>query len=367
VSTFTSPVTITTATDLGVAFNYGYAYKVAPIAIATTGAMIYGPYSNSVTLTTPAQGPTSVAAVSGDQVVQLRWNYQGTNANYTYAVQRKLGTAPVSAYQTIASSLTGLDYTDNGLLDKTMYNYQIIAVPTANPTMVGVSQPINALPAKPPVVDSAALTEIQTQNGDVISWEAANNNPGDFTPATMYPLGGYRIYSSTDGGGTYKFLANVGTTVTSYTDPVSVINGISYTYTVYAFDAPPNVNTSDPNMVHQTPYGTVTRTGLSASTALDRNSIRPYGTPSQQVVDIRFVVTTAGNVQIKVYSLSGTFIKQLVNQQFQVGVWGGLGDPFPLQWDGRNTNGDYVASGVYLITTEMAGGFQQIDKIAVIK
>jgi hypothetical protein len=358
------PLTATTFTDSSVFFNYGYIYSVVPIGFTSSGATIYGPYSNSVTLTAPPQAPTSVVAVSGDQVVQLRWNYLGSAVTtYNYSIQRKLGTAPVTAYQTIASGLAGLDYTDTGLLDKTLYNYEVLV---SSAGLTGVSQPVNALPAKPPVVDNPNLTLNQTQNGNVISWTAANSNPGDYVPATMYPLGGYSIYRSSDGGGSYQLLASQGVGLLSYTDQVSIINGAAYTYVVYAYDAPPNVNTSNSSMVHETTYNTVTATGLSASTALDRNSLRPFGSSNEQVVDIRFVVTSAGNVQIKVYSLSGTFIKQLVNQNFGIGVYGGVGDPNPVQWDGRNANGNLVASGVYLITTEM-NGLQQIDKIAVIK
>jgi hypothetical protein len=359
------PLTTTTYTDTAVNFNYGYIYSVVPVGFTSAGATIYGPYSNSVTLTTPPQAPASVVAVSGDQTVQLRWNYAGSAAAsiYAYSIQRKLGTAPVVAYQTIASGLTGLDYTDSGLLDKTFYNYEIL-VSSAGST--GISQPVTALPAKPPVVDNPVLTKNQTQSGNTISWTAANSNPGDFTPATMYPLGGYSVYRSSDGGGTYQLVSIFGPGVTSCLDPVSILNGTSYTYTVYAFDAPPNVNTNDSNMIHQSPYSTILAPSLSASTALDRNSLRPFGAPNEQVVDIRFVVTNPGNVQIKVYSLSGTFIKQLVNQYFGIGIFGGPGDPFPIKWDGTNTNGNLVASGVYLITTEM-NGLQEIDKIAVIK
>ncbi len=367
----TAPLTIanlntTSCNDSGVTLNQGYVYSVVPIGgvTATSGPTIFGPYSNSVTLTTPPQAPTSVVAVSGDQLVQLRWNFQGSAAvsAYAYSVQRKLGTAPVTAYQTIASGLTGLDFTDTGLLDKTLYNYEVVV---ASGGLTGISQPVNALPAKPPVVDSAALTLTQTQSGNTISWQPANSQPGDFNSAIMYPLGGYHIYRSSDGGGTYQLLDAQGDTLTSYTDDVSIINGSNYTYLVHAYDAPPNVNTSDPNMVHETTYNSIAAPSVNASTALDRNSLRPFGASNEQVVHIRFVVTSAGNVQIKVYSLSGTFIKQLVNQQFGVGVYG-VGGNFPLEWDGRNAAGNLVASGVYLITTEM-NGLQEIDKIAVIK
>src|SRR5207253_11024530 len=99
-------------------------------------------------------------------------------------------------------------------------------------------------------------------------------------------------------------------------------------------------------MVHESLYGTVTAYPLSASTALDRNSLRPFGTGNELLVHIRFVVTNAGNVNIKVYTLSGTFVKELVSQYFNIGVYGVAGN-YPLSWDGRNANGNLVASGVY--------------------
>jgi hypothetical protein len=149
-------------------------------------------------------------------------------------------------------------------------------------------------------------------------------------------------------------------------DPVAVVGGTAYTYLVQAFDMPPDVSTTDPTMTHQTPYDPITAYPLGAGAALDRNSIRPYGASNEQIVHIRFVVQNAGNVNIKVYTLNGTFVRELVNQAFNAGVYGLKGSALELIWDGRNMNGTLVASGVYLITTEM-NGKQEIDKVAVIK
>jgi hypothetical protein len=282
----------------------------------------------------------------------------------TYSIQRKLGTAPVTAFETIRTGVTTTDYLDTGLLNKTFYTYQLLVVDPLG--LTGTSRMITALPAKPPIVENGKLTLVQAQSGNAISWNPANTPSSDFDPLSMYPLGGYRVYRSTDGGGTYQLIGSTSASVTTYTDPVTVINGSNYTYLVRAFDAPPDVDTSDPAMVHDSLYGTVTAYSLNASTALDRNSLRPYGAANEQLVHIRFVVTTAGNVNIKVYTLSGTFVKELVNQYFDIGVYG-IGGNYPLSWDGKNSKGNLVASGVYLITTEMAGGHQEFRKIAVIK
>jgi hypothetical protein len=113
---------------------------------------------------------------------------------------------------------------------------------------------------------------------------------------------------------------------------------------------------------------------LAAGAALDRNAIRPNGAPQEQYLGIRFVVTTPGKVEIKAYSLSGTYIKTIFsNDNVPIGVWGTyrtsgniIDSIYHCTWDARNMAGNLVASGVYLITVEM-NGHQEIDKVAVIK
>jgi hypothetical protein len=160
----------------------------------------------------------------------------------------------------------------------------------------------------------------------------------------------------------------------SFTDGVSLVGGPSYTYLVQAYDSPPDLpgfvsqsQAVTQGLVHTTSYSTTIAYALSASTALDRNAIRPMGAPNEQKVNIRFVVTEPGKVNIKVFTLNGTFVKELVNRDFPTGVYGLADSTYPLSWDARNMNGTLVASGVYLISTEMAGGHQEFQKVAVIK
>lgn len=355
--------------DTGVLDGVTYIYEVAP----SSRNSIRGPFSNAVTQSVAPQPPETLAAVSGvdslgTPYAQLRWSYTGLPTD-TFFLQRKLGTEPDSSFRTVKGGVQGLDYLDSGLENKTFYDYRIYTVNAAGVTSAGFASAV-ALPAAPPILSSAAVTLTQNNSnaqiviGNGLSWEGADQ--AGFDPTRMYPLGGYHVFRSSDGGAVYQALGDVPATFVggvpaspvSYFDQVPLINGSAYTYLVQAFDNPPDAPVS---LAHVASYQTAQAFPISPNTALDRNAIRPYGAPNEQVVNIRFVVSGPGKVNIKVYTLSGTFVRELVNQSYpQQGIYW-------TQWDARNMNGSLVASGVYLITTESPGGHQEFEKVAVIK
>ena len=371
-----------TFTDSQVLDAVSYVYVVAA---ASAGGQ-YGAFSNPVSVTVLPQPVLSLTAVSGDGLVQLRWAYQGTPGN-NFIIQRKLGTEADSSYQTLKSGVVGVNYLDTGVLDKTFYAYRVITVDSLG--LTAVSPAAIALPAAPPLVMNPMVSISQGEGGNSLSWWPANTTAAGpvslydlLNTTTMYPLGGYSVYRSVDGGAVYQPLAAIvpaaaaGTAPAGVTfaDGVSLVGGPSYTYLVQAFDAPPDIpgfisqgQAVTQGLVHATSYLTSIAYSLNASTALDRNAVRPFGAANEQNVNIRFVVTQQGKVNIKVYSLNGTFVRELVNRDFVPGVYGLPNSTYPLSWDARNMNGALVASGVYLISTEMAGGHQEFQKVAVIK
>ncbi|HJT25653.1 MAG TPA: hypothetical protein VJ873_13845, partial [bacterium] len=379
-SNTTNPSINITYVDGTVSNGVSYIYEVAPASANN----ILGPFSNAVTQFVFPQPVNNLIAVSGDGLVQLRWDYQGAPGN-TYFITRELGTAPGSA-QTIKTGFQGVNYTDTGTVDKNFYVYNVYTV-DANGTTSASSAPVTALPAKPPVVLNTTVAVGQNTNntqtliGNTLTWQAADFTPPgqlNFDSATMYPLGGYVLYRSEDGGAVYdlvKFppvilpvtvVGGVPSNPVSYFDQVTLVGGKTYTYLVQAFDRPPDLpvplsQAVTEGLVHETNYQPVNAYPISPNTALDRNSIRPFGAPNEQVVNIRFVVAgNGGNVDIKVYTLNGTFVKELVNQNYSPGIYW-------TKWDAHNRNGNWVASGVYLITTESPGGHQEFEKVAVIK
>lgn len=345
-----------------------YLYKVA----GTSANGILGAFSNVVAQYVSLQPVSQFTAVSGDRLVQLRWNYQGVNT-ITYTLQRKLGTDSDSNFQTLKSGLTGNSYIDAGVVNKDFYVYRLYSVDEAGNSASAIAL---ALPAKAPLVGDVAVTLTQNNNnlqtliGNTLNWQGADQ--ANFDTTSMYPLGGYTLSRSTDGGGVYEVLATLPVTFVkgipaasvTYFDQVPLVNGNTNTYLVQAFDAPPDLpvplsQAATQGLVHTTTYNPVTAHAITPNTALDRNALRPFGAPNEQVVNIRFVVSDPGHVNIKVYNLAGTYITELVNNDYSPGI-------FWTSWDAHNRFGSLVASGVYLITTE-SPGHQEFSKIAVIK
>jgi hypothetical protein len=361
----------TAYSDTAVSDSVAYLYQVA--AVSSDG--VQSGLSASVSQLVVPQPVSGLTPISGDGLVQLRWTFQGAPSNtVTYTLLRKLGTDS-NPFQVVKTGITGNNFTDTGLLDKTFYVYELETIDTLSQATT-LSAAVTALPAKPPIINDGAVTVSQSGNANTLSWYPADlavpfTNPPVtvFDPTSMYPLGGYVIFQSQDGGATYpvSFTSGIGQPSAgsvTYVDPENIVGGLAFTYLVQAFDDPPDAPVS---LAHSSSYNIVTAFPLGASTALDLNAIRPNDpTGNAKVVNLRLAVTAPGMVTIKVYNLAGTFIKQLFHQSMNVGVYY-KNTSFPgLQWDGKNMNGSLVASGVYLITTDMSG-HQEIDKVALIK
>ncbi|MEI7482376.1 MAG: FlgD immunoglobulin-like domain containing protein [Elusimicrobiota bacterium] len=74
---------------------------------------------------------------------------------------------------------------------------------------------------------------------------------------------------------------------------------------------------------------------------------------------IKYELQTAGELTIKIYTVTGSLVKTL----FSGGVSAGKGT---IDWDGTNNNGAKVASGIYYIKG-VGPGLDAVDKIAVVR
>ncbi len=67
-----------------------------------------------------------------------------------------------------------------------------------------------------------------------------------------------------------------------------------------------------------------------------------YPNPFNPTTTIPFAVTQSGVVTLAIYDNTGRLVKTLINEPLQPGE-------YTVQWDGRNSSGQAVASGVYLV------------------
>ncbi|MFH0777722.1 MAG: FlgD immunoglobulin-like domain containing protein [Candidatus Eisenbacteria bacterium] len=88
--------------------------------------------------------------------------------------------------------------------------------------------------------------------------------------------------------------------------------------------------------------------------------VQNYPNPFNPQTTIEYGVSEAGSrVRVIVYDIVGRAVKVLVNESKPAGH-------FKAVWDGRNEQGQTVASGVYFYEVEI-GGFRQTKKLVVLK
>ena len=84
-----------------------------------------------------------------------------------------------------------------------------------------------------------------------------------------------------------------------------------------------------------------------------------YPNPAKAGTDIRFEIARSSNVSIKVYNAMGQLVQTLENKRLEPGR-------YSSHWDGTNSAGQRVSSGVYFYKME-AGQFGATKKMLVVK
>ena len=161
----TAPYTVDFLLDSGSGFVSQGTDSDSPYTVNLTGLPI-GTYSIKAavtdstsatdesavrTFTVSNAGPSNLAAVSGNQLVNLSWN-QVLGAT-GYKVFRS--SPNNSSYSEIATGITGLTYQDTGLINGTPYFYVVRATVGAT-----VSNPSNEVSATPLAVDNSKSTVV---------------------------------------------------------------------------------------------------------------------------------------------------------------------------------------------------------------
>lgn len=94
----------------------------------------------------------------------------------------------------------------------------------------------------------------------------------------------------------------------------------------------------------------------SSAVRLEQNSPNPFNPTTK----IRFAVSKPGNVALRVYNVKGELVKTIADQHFEAGM-------HDVSWNGRNSGGNQVGSGVYYAKVSAAGGATDVIKMVMAK
>jgi flagellar hook assembly protein FlgD len=84
-----------------------------------------------------------------------------------------------------------------------------------------------------------------------------------------------------------------------------------------------------------------------------------FPNPFNPSTTLTFDLAQAGHVTIQIYSVSGRLIRTLVNERRDAGRHG-------VEWNGKDTNGSNVPSGIYFYRMR-ASGYEATKKMILVR
>ena len=344
----------------------------------------------------PQPAPKALTALAGNAQVTLRWvaNQADANLGGTYNVyRRQLGLGP-SDYGASAVlpwlqqvGPSARDYTGGGAgqLVETLsdppaslssvpapgppsntftYCYSIAVVdgqgegPRSAEVCASPFLPL-AAPLNVSVTVATSAVVAGTSPSLWIGWTGCPSQSG----MGGYAVLGYRVYRSQDGGNNFTQVGGLvlppGSGSSPYAYGVSDTTtafGASYLYRVVGVDTQFNEGTTSRLVPALIPTG-------DNAIHVYRNAFDPA---RGEVLPVQYSIQQNGHAWMKVYTMSGEYVTTLFDETVS-----GAGPQQPylsakINWDGKNSQGQTVASGVYLLHLE-APGYHANARVAVIK
>ncbi|HJT25026.1 MAG TPA: hypothetical protein VJ873_10640, partial [bacterium] len=362
-----SPAPLTTGatnlTDASGALVLGqpYLYTVTSMDAKGHVSIAAGPVTDGPL--NPPAAPATLIATAGNQQILIDWPASAAVS----------GSLPVSQYiltgtdgLSVTLSANQTSYLDGPpgqapLFDPTTVTYSVVAVDaTGNQT----GSHISVATASAPATTSSALLNPATglavtatsPTNNLLTWSRPNDEG--------YIVTGYNIYRFSN----FSTVLNtpIATIPNPALNPVTVYNdgGVSpnttYYYLITANYQQGAVTVIGPPSNHAFDKTPAPAAGIPPVTtgqmAFDANLLKPL---TGQVLTIYFVSNGSGPAELDVYNISGNPIRAL----YAVST---AGVKESVVWDGKDRNGNTVASGVYLIEIKTAG-LHQVKKVLVVK
>jgi len=237
-STWTTATTTATASPYvvatGMVAGTSYLYRVA--ATNAAGSSAYNTLATAVTAGTVPGTPTGVTTsiVSGGQI-KLTWSAPANLGGWTganYYVEAT--TSPFTSWTVLNPSfgtMGQLNYTTNGLVAGTTYEFQVAAVDNGTGIYTSPTAPITVAAAPGAPTGVAATTLVSVPVGGTPQ-EVISFNQG----STGYATNSFTVQYSSNGGSTWT-TATTSATASPYTITSGLTLGTNYLYQVQATNA----------------------------------------------------------------------------------------------------------------------------------
>ncbi len=333
--------------DSSVNTGYSYYYKIKTVDDNNeedTDTTNY--YINLIDTSFP---PDTLIAFAGENWVTLNWKrvtltadsyniYKSTTSgNYGEPYIYSLG---VNQYK---------EFTDYNVQRGITYYYTITAINSAGEgpksNEVEITPYLTARLPENPLIRYT----LENKKNIHLYWDKAID--GD------YPVVGYNILRSKDGGANYETLGFVTATATpDFLDDKTEWGNIYY-YMIRTVDSKSNQDAIYPVLKVELP--------------VPEDKIRVFANlfdlSKNEKLKLKYQAVKSGKIRIKIYTLSGNFVKTLLEEEVPEGT--SSENPYESHeffWDGKNSNGEKVASGVYIIILETKDK-KVMAKVAVVK
>ena len=286
--------------------------------------------------------PGSLSATAGDRQVSLSWTAAAANgSSITRYEHRRIdalpsgssgGTRSTSSWSTVSGGASARSQRVSGLTNGASYTFQVRAV-----NGVG-SGPAASVSARPQVAKPAKPTGLTATGGDSqvsLSWDNPNNSS----------ISQWHYRRKTSGGnwGTSQTISGSGASTTSHTVR-GLLDLTSYSFQVRAKNAGGEGPWSDE---------------ASATTRLPFRRSSNHPNPFNAETLLRYAVPEAQRVRLAIYDILGRPVRILVDEVRPMGV-------HEIVWDGRDSRGRSVASGVYLYRFQTPD-FSQTRKMILLR
>jgi hypothetical protein len=393
-----------TDTDVVNGFAYYYFLKAVDGAGLPSDQWAYphllAPYAQDIAPMVPLAtqpAPQQLTAVAGDNSVTLRWvatqadadtsAFGGTGGLYNVyrrdltatpemAVPGLQGVGPTAGYYSGSTGVEGLDVLT--LVDPPSGETGTAGAP-ANlvPVCYSIStvnswgesprsQEVCVTPYNPLNAPTNVSVTVATSNIPGVSrkslWIGWDGVAGQDAASGGYPVSSYQVLRSANGGDSWVQVGNnVPATSQAAGVPYALTDtttayGSSYFYRVVGIDQGGNPGNSSPLVSAVVPTAT-------DAIHLYRNAFDPA---KGQSLPVQYSIQQSGHVWVKVFTLSGEYITTLFDENV---VGASVANPYlsaKINWPGTNSQGQTVASGVYLIHLE-GPDFRANARVAVIK